>query len=565
MGQSLKTPNVYRFEKDYSEVTRPAGTSTGAIVMSARQGVVNQRVLVTTDKELIDLFGTPIPDGTDVGIYAGMEFLKESDSLYVVRATSGVEEYSNIVVSGTGTISAVNSITISAADSSTFLGAHPDGNSNTINYDIDGSLSIVPGASLVIASRGPGTYGDNIGITLITSAGASLSAVSGDVDWEHKYDASLSGSVFKLSVFTKTSEQEDFDSVPAETFYCSKSYAKDGEGKQLFVEDVVNGKSKYIYVKSVTAVSGIGMIHTAGEPVALDGGADSNSYFNVHANHIDDAWELFKDKTKVDVNILIDCIKVPSTTPVISRIVGVDRMDCCACVQVGEYDDLTVENIKSVFPTITTAQSYTFLYAGWDKIYDSFNDRNVFIPKNVFGACLLARTDRIANTWDVPAGMNRGVLPSIGQNVIFSDTQIGDLYDYNINTSRFVRGVGHVMWGQKTAQRKKSALDRINVRRLLLFLENTIEPSLLSFLFEPNNSKTRLRVFNTVDSFMRTVLAGGGVMKYEVVVDETNNTAQVIDNNELMVDVYIQAPKSIEFIRLNMIVTRTGVNFSEIR
>ncbi len=558
--QSLKTPNVYRFEKDVSEVTAPAGTSVGALVMTARQGVVNQRVLVTNDKQLVDLFGTPIPDGLDVGIYAGMEFLKESDSLYVVRATSGTGEKYACVSSSATAVTASNGAGITAYSTTELLALHADGNTPIDNYDVDDDL---PASSkITIACSGPGTYGNNIGIVLLTSA----SPVASGTDWMNKYDASISGTVYKLSVYVKETGQTVFPTSPEEVFYGSSNYQKDGEGKQLFIESVVNGKSKYIYVNAANSTDVPAEIRTAAYlPVALAGGADSNATtFTATQGQVEKGWDLFLDKTKVNVNILIDCLKVPATTPK-AGVVACTRLDCIASLQIGtDVSGTATQIIASTFPTVTL-QSYAAVYAGWDMIYDSFNDRNVYIPKNVFGAVIMARTDRVANTWDAPAGQNRGILPSIGQGVIFSDTDIGNLYEQNINTSRFIRGVGNVLWGQKTAQKKKSALDRINVRRLLLFIENSVEPSLLPFLFEPNTSKTQLRVFGIIDSFMKTVQAGGGVTKYEVVCDDTNNTTQTIDNNELIVDVYVQPTKTIEFIRLNVIVTRTGVNFQEIR
>ena len=105
-------------------------------------------------------------------------------------------------------------------------------------------------------------------------------------------------------------------------------------------------------------------------------------------------------------------------------------------------------------------------------------------------------------------------------------------------------------------------MDRINVRRLLLFIQNSIEPSLLPFLFEPNNDKTRSRVFGVIDGFLSGVAAEDGVVNYQIVVDESNNTPQVIDSNQLNVDIYVQPTKTIEFIQLQTIVTRTGVSFS---
>ena len=574
MAQSLKTPNVYRFEKDLSEVTAPAGTSIGAIVMSSRKGVANERVLVTNDKDLIDLFGTPIPNGEDVGIYAGMEFLKESDTLYVVRATSGSEKYADIIVTG-GAVTSSGGSGVEASRTSVLIAAQPDGNKPDNNYDIN--QESLGTDQLLIACKGPGVYGNDIGITCFNTDAVSGTALSANFDWGTKYDSPEK--IVKISVYVKESTTEDFPNSAEEVFYVSSEYMKDGEGKQMFVKDVINGKSKYIYANTDSdghvGTSAYGNVYvTSGglEPVALAGGRDADvSTRAINPYEVDgsqnDAWALFLSRTAVDVHILIDTLRYQNNTSCtkINGIAGT-RLDCISCVQAGSVSTTGVDAIKSARDTLAPAYpSYCAVYTGFDKIYDSFNDREIYIPKCVFGAVIMARTDRIANTWDAPAGTNRGILPSIAQNKVFSDTEIGLLYDYNINTSRFMRGIGNVMWGQKTAQQKKSALDRINVRRLLLYIENSVEPSLVPFLFEGNTAKTRLRAFSIVDNFMNGVLAGGGVTKYEVVCDDTNNTPQSIDNNEMNLDIYVQPTKTIEYIRMNVIVTRTGVSFSEVR
>jgi len=575
MAQSLKTPNVYRFEKDLSEITTPAGTSIGAIVMSSRKGVVNERVLITNDKQLIDLFGTPIPDGEDVGIYAGMEYLKEADTLYVVRATSGGEQYADIIISGTSAVTSAGGVGVEAQSTAELIIDAPDGNKPDAIFDLD-NASLVGVEELRIACKGPGLYGNDIGITVFNQSITGTSAISGDAyDWDGKYD--YPNKIVKISVFSKESTEPLFPTSPEEVFYVSSEYMKDGEGKQLFVKDVINGNSKFIYVDTSSDgstdsdVFGQAYTTSAGLPVALAGGLDSQAITATKPYYVGsgltDGWDLFKSRTAVDVHILIDTHKIQNNTTCqkINGIAGA-RLDCISCVQAGSISTTAVDTIKSARTDLApNFPSYCAVYTGFDKIYDSFNDRNVFIPKCVFGAVIMARTDRIANTWDAPAGINRGILPSIGQSKTFTDTEIGLLYDYNINTSRFMRGTGNVLWGQKTAQRKKSALDRINVRRLLIYIENSIEPSLIPFLFEPNSAKTRLRAFNVVDNFMNGVLAGGGVTKYEVVCDDTNNTAQTIDQNEMNLDVYVQPTKTIEFIRLNIVVTRTGVSFAEVR
>lgn len=541
--QSLKTPNVYRNENDKSQVTSSTGTSTGAIVLSAKKGLVNQRLLVATDKELIDTVGIPIPNAPDVGIYAGLEFLKESNALYIVRATSGTEQYANIAVTGTD-IATPNGTAIKAT-ASTGL----EVNTPTKIADLDGANS---SARLLIACKGPGVYGNNIGVTLITSGGGNA------VDWTEKYEPSISGSIYKLSVYVKN-DSGVYPSSADEVFYGSNTYQKDSSGQQLFIKEVVNGRSQYIYV-DCTEDSLPAMISGATNNgiVSLSGGLDAST---VPIAKQDLAWNLFKQRTDVDINILMNTAKVPSVAP---ATIASYRLDCFACLQIGLSADNYSTILSSTYPVVSQ-QSYAGVYAGWDKIYDKFNDREVFIPKCVFAGAIMARTDRAARTWDAPAGTNRGIIPSIAQNITFTDEQIGELYDRNINTSRLIRGVGNVMWGQKTAQKKKSALDRINVRRLLLFIENSLEPFLQSFLFELNTDKVRLRVFDGVDSFMKGVKAGDGVTSYQVVCDATNNTPLTIDNNELVLDIFVRPSKSIEYIRLNITITRTGVSFQEVR
>ena len=121
------------------------------------------------------------------------------------------------------------------------------------------------------------------------------------------------------------------------------------------------------------------------------------------------------------------------------------------------------------------------------------------------------------------------------------------------------------MWGQKTAQMKASALDRINVRRNLLFIENNIEVAMFPFVFENNTVQTRLRAWSMVDEFLAGVQSGGGLTAYDVVCDETNNTAAIIDANQMNIDIYVQPVRSAEYIQFTTVVTRTGVAFSDVR
>jgi phage tail sheath protein FI len=138
------------------------------------------------------------------------------------------------------------------------------------------------------------------------------------------------------------------------------------------------------------------------------------------------------------------------------------------------------------------------------------------------------------------------------------------LYDRNINTSTTQPGLGTYLLGQKTAQLKNTYLSRINVRRDLLFIENSIEPLLNAFLFELNNDRTRQRVTANVDSFLSDVQAAGGLIAKQVICDSSNNTADVINNNQMVVDVYVQPPTVVEFIHFRTIITKQGATFARV-
>jgi hypothetical protein len=367
---------------------------------------------------------------------------------------------------------------------------------------------------------------------------------------------------------------------------------KDGNGNNLFVETVINGKSDYIYIKNgiqnagnfpvITGTDSTGLLpygldssskeyikfvssSASGSAnnrlMILSGGASPLTATGITGT---DGWNIFEDRANVDVQILIGTSYHISPKQEMGRIAAT-RSDCIATVQAGELDDDTTAEVIAQEGYGYRTPSYAAIYGGYSRVYDRYNDKFVYLPNSVFGAALYARVDNIANPWDAPAGINRAILSVLDQRKVFTDEEIGKLYDKNINVPKFIRGTGHVMWGQKTAQMKASALDRINVRRNLLYIENNVEKSLLPFCFENNTAKTRLRVWSLVDEFLAGVQAGGGLTTYKVVVDETNNPSAIIDANRMNVDIYVQPARTIEFIQLTTIVTRTGISLEEVR
>lgn len=557
-----------------------------------------------------------IPD-YGYGSYAALEFLKNSSSLYVVRSWDTNDKFSNAWFATDITTSAYTS-----AEKGNYTSVAPASSYST--FDTLNTIqaldnhNVLSGALNVYANS-PSSEGNNIAITVEPFSPWS--------SWRYQYDpyptnaiaasatnlTNLSAStfypiaekVFKINVYVKStgSNWDDYtdktgmvgygmDSslsatalvasattsyrlTPIETFVGTLTTQKDVNNKELWIESVINGNSKYIYVKSNTSVPKFTGINDYNEIankkdatgdfiyknqfVALANGASSQS---TGIGSIT-GWSGFENRELLNVNILINPDPSPAVKIEVGR-VAAKRMDCIAINQVGTFKKVTKEDIKNSEIYGYLNPSYVYLVANYGKVYDSYTDKFVFLPNAIYVASQLAYVLSVGNPWDSIGGTNRGIIPVLDQNIILSTNDIGDLYDRNINCIKSVRGYGFAIWGQKTAQLKASALDRLNVRTLLIYIENNIETALNQFLFEPNTDKTRLRVSNLCDEFLRTILAGEGVEEYKVVCDETNNTAYYIDNNTLVVDLYIKPTKTIEYIQLTSVVANSSVSFNEV-
>jgi len=232
-------------------------------------------------------------------------------------------------------------------------------------------------------------------------------------------------------------------------------------------------------------------------------------------------------------------------------------------VTVGDIDTIT-DNVISFYSSATST-TYGIFDSGYKYMYDRFNDTFRYVPLNgdIAGTC--ARTDIEQFPWFSPAGTSRGaILNAVKLAYNPGKKQRDLLYSNRINPVVFSPGAGIILFGDKTGFGKSSAFDRINVRRLFIFLEDAISAAAKDFLFEFNDEITRTNFVNIVEPFLRDVQSKRGIFDYVVICDETNNTAAVIDNNEFVADIFIKPARSINFIGLTFIATRTGVAFEEV-
>lgn len=352
--------------------------------------------------------------------------------------------------------------------------------------------------------------------------------------------------------------------------------AKTEAGATNYIKNVINNKSRYIYlVKGDTsAYTEATFAGTSDGEFTLSGGLEAST---LNEGDIKAGMNLLADVETVDVNLLFSQIGASGAgLQNHAHKIAYQRKDAVAFLSppksasVGNTTPLTsVLEFNGVDENAITKRdtdgSYGVMDSGAVYIYDRYNDVYRFIPANGHVAGLCANTDDVAEPWFSPAGFNRGGLRSIVK-LAFNPTKAerDELYKAGINPIASFPGTGTVLFGDKTAQAKPSAFDRINVRRLFIVLEKAIATAAKFQLFELNDEFTRATFRNAVEPFLRDVQGRRGITDFMVVCDDTNNTGEVIDTNRFVADIYIKPARSINFITLNFIATRTGVDFSEV-
>ena len=364
-----------------------------------------------------------------------------------------------------------------------------------------------------------------------------------------------------LEVFDKVSKASD---------------AKTPQGDSNYVRDQIYNKSNYIYWMDHHASGSNHGSAAAGTTFTAVNTPKTDSLINgangsaASAGQIRTAYDKFADAETVDVGLIIGG-KCDAT--LIDHLITLaeQRKDAIAFVSPERADVVNVassvtqtQNVVGFMNSIRSS-SYVVLDSGYKYMYDRYNDVYRFVPLNGDMAGLSARTDLIADSWFSPAGLNRGVIRGavkLAYNP--SKAQRDELYKARINPVVTFPGQGTVLFGDKTGLSAPSAFDRINVRRLFIVLEKAISTASKFQLFEFNDEFTRANFRNIVEPFLREVQGRRGITDFLVVCDETNNTGEVIDRNEFIAEIFIKPARSINFITLQFIATRTGVSFEEV-
>jgi len=283
-------------------------------------------------------------------------------------------------------------------------------------------------------------------------------------------------------------------------------------------------------------------------------------------------YNKFKSAADLDVSFILGSNADSTLAIHLITNIAESRKDCLAVlsperadvVNNNSYDGKQRDDIIS-FRDALPSSSYAVIDSGWKYQYDKYNDLYRYVPLNGDTAGLMVQTDSTRDPWYSPAGYNRGNVKNcikLAYNPSKSDRD--QLYKKGINPVVTFPGQGTVLFGDKTMLAQPSAFDRINVRRLFIVLEKAISTASKFTLFEFNDEFTRSQFRNLVEPFLRDVQGRRGIIDYRVVCDTSNNTGEVIDRNEFVGDIYIKPARSINFIQLNFVAVRSGVEFSEV-
>ena len=430
----------------------------------------------------------------------------------------------------------------------------------------------------------PGSLGNSIYVGLCDAGEWAV--------WDHKsefdsapstsdYAASVSGSNDELHVIVVDVDGR-WTGTPGGIlerfpFVSKASDAKKSDGSNNYYKDVINSRSQYVWwadhpsnavnwgnTAANTAFNNVGY-----HDYTLSGGTDA---FTATDGERMTAWDLLSDDTQYDISLVPVGKATPTVAEFVINNVAEHRKDCVAFIS--PQDITTGEVILSSVDAIDRliayrdelpSTSYAVMDSGFKYQYDRYNDKYRWVPLNGDIAGLCARTDYTNDAWFSPGGLNRGQIKNVVKLAVhLHKTDRDNLYKAGINPVVTFPGEGTVLFGDKTLLSKPSAFDRINVRRLFIVMEKAIATAAKYQLFEFNDGFTRAQFKNLVEPFLRDVQGRRGITDFVVKCDESNNTGEVIDRNEFVADIFVKPNRSINFITLNFVAARSGINFSEI-
>ena len=591
MAETLISPGVFLQENDLSQITQGPVQAGAALLGPTVTGPVNIPTLVTTYSQYKAVFGAAFVSGGASYEYltsmAALNYFEQGgSSLLVTRVTSGSYTPATAsLLNSLGTVAVVfetlsagsimNNNSGSLSGSGTVNGALPTGSSANIRWEVT-SMDSGSGIFNLIVRRGDDYQNSKTvletwnGLSLDPNQSNYVAYVIGDqtqtvsIDDLSNYYLQTSGSYQNKSRYIRVKTVNtptpgyfnQYGQPTSNQYTASLPLAGSGSNNGSFG----NATGQIFGSFGVEPVNFFENI-----PSALgDGTVPNRNIQGLRSGDYNIAINLMANKDEYDINVLyapgINNMNAPSQITSIVNTVQT-RGDAIAVVDMVGYG-------QSI-PTATTQangfdNSYAATYYPWLQIRSRETGKVNFVPASTIVPAAYEYNDRVAAEWFAPAGLNRGALSTVLQperKLTSSDRD--RLYQAAINPIATFPGVGTVIYGQKTLQQKASALDRVNVRRLLIALKSYIGQIGESIVFEPNTQVTRNKFISQVNPYLESVQQRQGLYSFQVVMDDTNNTPDVIDRNQLVGSIYLQPTKTAEFIQLDFNILPTGTTFGQ--
>lgn len=580
-----ESPAIVVREIDLTGGVPNVQSTTGVIAGNFKTGPLLTPTLVSDETGLVSIFGAPT-DSNAVDFLSAAYFLRYSGSLYVVRAgdsatmANAYDALRNADSAGLGNIS----LTIKSLE------------------DFDNKKDALRTANHIFIARNPGLTGNSLRVETCPQSGND----SAFANWAWRSEFNIAPGTSPFATARNASNDEyhivviDEDGLITgtrntvlETFpnVSKGTNAKNPDGSTNYGPDVINSRSSFVYHPGFGPRTGanVQFDSAAGSPIVSGVNFNNTTVDNVNiysltrgadiaaltVGNYQAAYDAIADKDRYQIDFMIapglDSAGVQSTlVNYMTSIAENTRKDCIVVTSPSKASVLGKSADAAVAATVTEANAMTFssylvLDNNYLKVYDKYNDKYRFIPAASSTAGIMAASDLNTAPWFSPAGPRRGRYFGI-TNLQYSPSkaQRDTLYKVGINPVANIPGQGTLLYGDKTHLTRPSAFDRINVRRLFLVLERAVANAAQNTLFELNDEFTRAEFVNIVEPFLREVKGRRGITDFRVVCDETNNTPEVVDRNEFIASIFIKPARSINYITLNFVGVRSGVEFEEV-
>ena len=563
MASTLISPGVLALENDQSFVSQQPVTVGAAIIGPTVKGPVEVPTIVTSYSQYQNTFGTTFTSASNVYTYftsiaAYNYFANGGETLLVARVVSGSYSPANVTINGSNTSGSLiietlsEGIIMNSTSSVDASGSLPSGSVDNIRWEIQNASTASGTFTLLVRQGNDNTINPIVletwtNLSLDPFAPNYIAKVIGDYDFAYN---STYNQIMVTGSFPNASKYIRIKSVVNPTPYY---FDNNGVAKAQYTGYIPSNQSGS-FGNAVGTIATNGQYYDQISDGQRSQGIPSGSYSNM--------VNLLSNMDDYKFNVLLapglfNSLQTSTVTSIISN--TENRGDNIFVLDLVPYNS-AVSSVTA--QSVSRNTSYAASYWPWLQVLDPDSGARVWVPASTMVGGVYAYNDSVSEPWFAPAGINRGGLSQVVRaEQKLSQANRDTLYTNKVNPIATFPGTGVVVYGQKTLQTKASSLDRVNVRRLLISLKSYISQVANNLVFEQNTIATRNIFLSQVNPYLESVQQRQGLYAFKVVMDDSNNTADVIDRNQLVGAIYLQPTKTAEFVYLNFNILPTGVTF----